>query len=243
MRSFFNGARDGIPIALGYVSVSFTFGLMAVDSGLSWWQATLISMVNMTSAGQFAGLGIMVAGGSLIEMVVTQFVINLRYALMAIGLSQNVDEKVSGVFRWIFGAGITDEIFAVSVSKVYKVRRSYLTGIMLTSYSGWALGTLLGALLGGVLPESVNAALGLAIYGMFVAIVVPRAKVDKKVLAVVMISIFLSCIFTWTKGLNKISSGFVIIICSVFSAAIGALFFPEDDAEREKIMLKEAKNE
>lgn len=243
MRSFLNGAKDGVPIALGYLSVSFTFGLMAVDSGLSWWQATLISMANMTSAGQFAGLGIMIASGGLIEMMITQLVINLRYALMAISLSQNVDKKVSGVYRWIFGAGITDEIFAVSVSKTYKVSRSYLAGIILTSYSGWVLGTLLGALLGGILPESVNAALGLAIYGMFVAIVVPRAKVDKKVLAVVGIAIALSCLFTWTKGLNKVSSGFVIIICSVLAAGIGAVFFPEDDAEREEIMLKEAKDE
>ncbi len=234
MRQLINGAKDGIPIALGYISVSFTFGLMAVDCGLYWWQALLISMSNLTSAGQFAGLGIMVAGGGLIEMAVTQFVINLRYALMAISLSQNVDKKVSGIYRWIFGFGITDEIFAVSVSKAYKVSRSYLTGIISVSYIGWALGTLLGALLGGILPQSVNAALGLAIYGMFIAIVTPRVKCDRRVAIVVLIAVVLSCIFKWCPGFSKISSGFVIIICSVTASLVGAWLFPAQEEKEEK---------
>lgn len=220
------GARDGVPIALGYLSVSFTFGLMSVDGGLYWWQALLISMANFTSAGQFAGLGIMVAGGGLIEMAVTQLVINLRYALMAVSFSQNVDKKVSGIFRWIFGFGITDEIFAVSVSKTYKVSRSYLLGLISVSYVGWALGTLLGALLGGVLPASVNAALGIAIYGMFIAVVVPRVKSDKKVALVAGIAVVLSCIFRWCPGFSRVSSGFAIIICSVTASLVGAWLFP-----------------
>ena len=226
MRQLINGAKDGIPIALGYISVSFTFGLMAVDCGLYWWQALLISMSNLTSAGQFAGLGIMVAGGGLIEMAVTQFVINLRYALMAISLSQNVDKKVSGIYRWIFGFGITDEIFAVSVSKAYKVSRSYLTGIISVSYIGWALGTLLGALLGGILPQSVNAALGLAIYGMFIAIVIPELQKSRPVAVACLIAVLLSCAFTYLPMLSSISSGLVISICAILAAAIGAVLFP-----------------
>ncbi len=234
MKQFLYGAKDGIPIALGYISVSFTFGLMAVDCGLFWWQAVIISMCNMTSAGQFAGLGIMVAGGGLIEMAVSQFVINLRYALMAISLSQNVNKRVAGISRWIFGFGITDEIFAVSVSKTYKVGRCYLTGIMIVSYLGWAGGTLLGALLGGILPQSVSAALGLAIYGMFVALVIPPAKENINIAKVVAIAVTLSCIFKWVPGLTNVSSGFAIIISSVVAATIGAFFFPPQEAKEEQ---------
>ena len=228
MKQFLYGAKDGIPIALGYISVSFTFGLMTIESGLPWWQAVLISMCNLTSAGQFAGLGIIVAGGGLIEMAISQFVINLRYALMAISLSQNVNERVSGINRWIFGFGITDEVFAVSVSKTYKVGRCYLTGIMLVSYLGWVGGTILGALLGGVLPQSVSAALGLAIYGMFVALVIPPARNNKNIAKVVAVAVTVSCIFKWVPGLNNISSGFAIIISSVVAASVGACLLPLD---------------
>ncbi len=233
MKYFLKGAEDGIPIALGYISVAFTFGLMAVEGGLTWWQATLISMANTTSAGQFAGIGIMFAGGSLIEMAITQFIVNLRYSLMAISMSQNVTKKVNTPWRCIFGAMITDEIFGVSVSKPYKVGRSYLFGIDLVSYLGWAGGTALGALIGGILPASVTAALGIAIYGMFIAIVTPVAKEKRPVLYVVIISVVLSCIFHFMPLLNKVSSGFVIIICSVVASLIGAFLFPEDAEEKE----------
>lgn len=225
MKNFWEGMKDGIPIALGYISVAFTFGLMAVDGGLTWWQATLISMANTTSAGQFAGLGIMIAGGGLFEMAMTEFVINLRYALMAVSLSQHVNKKINVFYRLIFGAMITDEIFGVSVSKPYKVGRAYMAGLIILPFLGWSGGTLIGTLVGGILPASVNAALGLAIYGMFIAIVVPAAKKDKKVLSVVLIAITLSCICHYTPGLNKISSGFVIIICSVVASLIGAFLF------------------
>lgn len=229
MRQFLYGVKDGISIALGYLSVSFTFGLMAVDSGLTWWQATLISMTNLTSAGQVAGLGIMVGGGGLLEMAVSQIVINLRYALMAISLSQNVNHRVSGIFRWLYGFGITDEIFVVSVSKTYKVGRGYMAGIILVPYLGWSLGTLAGALLGGILPESINSALGIAIYGMFLAIIVPVAKKNMSVLKVVAVAVVLSCLFYYAPFLNWVSSGFAIIICSVLAAAFGAFFLPLDE--------------
>ena len=228
------GMKDGMPIALGYLSVAFTFGLVAVNGGLSWWQATLISMANTTSAGQFAGLDIMLSGGALIEMVLAQLVINIRYSLMAIGLSQNVNKKVSGINRWLFGACITDEIFAVSVSKDYKVGRGDLAGVMVVPYLGWSLGTLLGALIGGILPTSVIAALGIAIYGMFIAIVVPKAKEDRNVLYVSLLAILISCGFKYIPGLNKVSSGFVVIICAVAASLIGTIFFPEEVEKTEE---------
>ncbi len=225
------GFMDGIPIGLGYLSVSFAFGIMAVNSGLTWWEATLISMTNLTSAGQFAGVGIMVGGGSLIEMAVTEFIINLRYALMSVSLSQKVDAGFTSPYRWLLATGNTDEIFAVSMSYEQEVSRSYFLGLMIAPYIGWALGTLLGAVFGESVPESVGKAFGVAIYGMFIAIIGPKAKREKSVLAVVTIAVVLSCVFYYVPVCKGISSGFSIIVCAVCAALFGALVFPVRDAE------------
>lgn len=226
------GMRDGIPIALGYVSVSFTFGLMAVSAGLSWWQAVLISMTNVTSAGQFAGLGIMTANGTMIEMALSQLVINLRYALMSLALSQKVDKSVHGIYRWMTGFGITDEIFALAMSRPKQVGRSYLFGLIAVPYAGWSLGTLAGAVLGGILPEMVRNSLGIAIYGMFIAIIIPAARREKNVLKVVLMAVILSSCFKWIPQLKGISSGFVIIICAVAASAAGAVLYPVQEEEK-----------
>ncbi|MEG1458368.1 MAG: AzlC family ABC transporter permease [Acetivibrio sp.] len=231
MNTYIKGAKDGIPIALGYLSVSFTFGLMAVTSGLNWWQATIISITNLTSAGQFAGIGIITAGGAYIEMFMTQFVINLRYALMSLSLSQKVDDSISGIYRWMIGFGNTDEIFAVAMNNEKNVGRTYMFGLITTPYIGWAAGTFLGSVLGNVLPEGVCSALGIAIYGMFLAIIVPVMEEKKSFRYIVLVAIALSCGFQWLPGLNKVSSGFAIIICAVAASFLGALFFPITEEE------------
>lgn len=220
------GMRNGIPIALGYVSVSFTFGLMAVSAGMSWWQAVLVSMTNLTSAGQFAGLDIMVAGGTLIEMALSQLIINLRYALMSLSLSQKVDKTVNTLYRFVIGMGITDEIFAVAMSRDRKVSRYYMFGLIVVPYIGWAGGTFAGAVIGGILPEIVRSALGIAIYGMFLAIIIPKAREDSAYLKVILIAVLLSCLFNWVPFLSKVSSGFVIIICAVVASIAGAVLYP-----------------
>ncbi len=241
MKRFLEGIKDGIPIGLGYLSVSFTFGIAAVSPSeggnvLSVWQALLISMTNLTSAGQVAGLQIMLCGGTLIEMAISEFVINLRYSLMSISLSQKVNKKFKGIYRWLLGFGITDEIYAVAVLHKGEVSRSYFLGLMTVPYIGWSMGTLLGALSGNLLPAIVCSALGLAIYGMFIAIIVPPMKKSASTLIVVCIAIALSCLFAYVPGLNKISVGFTIIICAVVASLIGAIFFrvPEDEAESEE---------
>ena len=228
-KDFKQGIQDGIPIALGYVSVSFTFGLMAAASGLKWWQTILISMTNLTSAGQFAGLEIMVAGGTMVEMALTQLVINLRYALMSLSLSQKVDKTMDVLNRLITSFGVTDEIFAVSMSRKKAVSKYYMYGLSAMPYIGWAGGTAMGALLGGVLPEIVSSALGIAIYGMFLAIIIPQARDDLPCLKVILIAVAMSCCFQWIPGLNKLSSGFVIIICAVTASAIGAFLYPIEE--------------
>ena len=238
MKRFLEGIKDGIPIGLGYLSVSFTFGIAAVAPGeggqaLPVWQALLISMTNLTSAGQVAGLQIMLFGGSLIEMAISEFIINLRYSLMSISLSQKVNRKFKGIYRWLLGFGITDEIFAVAVLHKGEVGRSYFLGLMTIPYIGWSLGTLLGALSGNLLPAIVCSALGLAIYGMFIAIIVPPMKKSRSTLLVVCIAVILSCLFAYVPGLKTVSVGFTIIICAVVASVIGAIFFPVNDTEDE----------
>ncbi len=226
------GLRDGIPIALGYFFVSFTFGIMGSGQGLRWWETVLLSMTNLTSAGQFAGVKIIAAGGSLIELAISQLVINLRYSLMGISLSQKTDERFRGVSRAVLGFAITDEIFGVSMSRKGSVSRRYFFGLLMFPYFGWTLGTLAGAVLGNVMPAILTEAMGIAIYGMFIAIVVPKAKEDRKMLMIVLLSIGISCLFAYVPVLQKVTVGFVIIICAVLASVVGALLFPvEEEAQ------------
>lgn len=233
-QNFTKGLRDGMPICLGYLSVSFTFGLLGVGMGLSWWQATVISLTNVTSAGQFAGLTLMMEGGGLLEMVIAQFFINLRYLLMSISLTQKVDEKFRGIFRWLLAMGVTDEIFAVAMSQEEPVSRRYFAGLFLTPYLGWGFGTLAGALLGEVVPAGAAEIFGIAIYGMFLAIIIPKARESRPVLEVVLVAVIASCMIYYVPFLN-LSSGLSITLCAVMAAAYGAWRHPvsvEADTEQ-----------
>ena len=225
------GIRDGIPIAVGYFSVSFTFGMMAVQSGISPFHAVLISLLNLTSAGQFAGLTVIVSNASLMEMALTQLVVNIRYALMSVSLSQKLDDSVKMRSRLLISYGNTDEIFAVASSKPGTIGAKYLYGLILLPVLGWVGGTLAGAVASTLLPGTVISALGVALYGMFIAIVVPPAKEHKEVRTVVLIALLLSCAFYYLPVLRQVSSGFMIIICTVAAAAVGAVLFPLKEGE------------
>jgi len=225
------GIRHGIPIGLGYLSVSFAFGMKAVGDGLTVLQAVLISMTNLTSAGQIAALPLMTGGAGLAEMALTQLTINLRYALMSLSLGRKLDESMGTLQRLIFSFANTDEIFAVASSQPGKIGKHYLYGLMIAPWIGWSLGTLLGAAAGTLLPVFVRSALGIAIYGMFLAIILPPARQRRPVRFVVITAVALSLCFHYIPGLNRVSSGFVIIICGVAAAALGAWRFPaEEDA-------------
>lgn len=228
---FLKGVKHGIPIALGYLSVSFTFGMKAVGDGLTWGQAVLISMTNVTSAGQFAGLPLILAQSSLIEAGLTQLIINLRYALMSLSLSQRLDKTMTTPHRMASAFCNTDEIFAVASAQPEKVGKAYLYGLMCTPWLGWALGTLLGAVAGQLLPEFLRTALGIAIYGMFLAIILPPARKEHPVRVVVAIAVGMSLCFRYIPMLNRLSSGFVIIICAVTASALGAVLFPVKEGE------------
>ena len=228
---FLKGIKDGIPIGLGYLSVSFAFGIFAVESGLTIWQTLLISMLNVTSAGQLAGVPIITGGGTLIEMAVSQLVINARYALMSVSLSQKLSKSVSFGDRFLISFVNTDEVFAVASGKKGLVGKSYLYGLITTPYFGWSLGTLIGAAAGNILPASVISALGIAIYGMFVAIVMPVVKENNKTLTCVITAIMLSCLFYYIPYLKQIPSGFTIIICAVLASVLFAVIAPIDVEE------------
>lgn len=230
MNSYMRGLRYGIPIGLGYLSVSFTFGIMAVSYGLSWWQAVLISMTTVTSAGQFAGIGVMLNPGQYIEMLVSQLTINIRYSFMSLSLAQKADSRFKGIYRWLLGFMMTDEIFAVASSE-QNVTRSFFAGLSTLPYLGWTLGTLIGALLGNILPHRLMSALSLAIYGMFVAIVVPQMQRRKTVIFVVIMALIFSCLFYYVPLLNRISSGLSISICAILAAVLGAFLFPIKEEE------------
>lgn len=228
---FSDGLRDGIPIGLGYLSVSFGFGIAASGMGVSVLNAVIISMTNLTSAGQLAGLGIIAASGTVIEMILTQLVINMRYALMGISLSQKLDGSFTTVHRLCTSFGITDEIFAVAAGKRGDIGCSYMYGLIIIPFIGWTTGTFLGAAAGNILPDMLKSALGIAIYGMFLAIFIPPCRKSVGVFSVVAFSAAMSCCFRYIPIFSGISSGFSIIICALTASVLGALIFPKKEDE------------
>ena len=230
---FTAGIQDGIPICLGYLAVSFTFGIMAKKVGVSIFDTVLISITNVTSAGQFAGLSLIASTASYIEMAITQLIINLRYSLMSCALSQKIDPKAPFFHRFLIAYGVTDEIFGVSVSKKDKISPFYSYGVISISVGGWVLGTFLGILSGNILPPRAISALSVALYGMFIAIIIPPAKGDRILAGIIILSMAASLLFTEAPILQNISSGFRIIIITLVIAGLAAWFFPVPDDANE----------
>ena len=228
------GLRDGLPIGLGYLSVSFAFGIFGVTQGLSAFECFLISAFNLTSAGQLAAVPIIVSGGGFIELALTQLIINLRYSLMSVSLSQKLGKSVRLRDRFLISFANTDEIFAVSSSKSTAVGREYMYSLIVYPFVGWTLGTLLGALAGNILPEILVNSLGIAIYAMFIAIVVPVARVEGRVALCVLTSAALSLLFYYLPPLNKIPSGFTIIICATVASLVFAILAPIEQKKEEE---------
>lgn len=228
-KDFIRGMKHGIPIMLGYLSVSFGFGILAIQKNLSILAAVGISVTNLTSAGQVAGVGVIAAGGSLFEMILCQIVINLRYSLMSLSLSQKLDKRFTLPHRLIVAYGITDEIFALTSVQPEPLRPAYMYGLIFTPFIGWSMGTLLGATAGNLLPVSVTTAMSLMLYGMFIAIIIPPAKKNRRILFVILLSACFSVLLKFL--LPVIGDGFAVIIAAVLSSVIAALLFPIDQKE------------
>lgn len=231
---FRQGLIDGIPIGLAYVAVSFAFGISGMSKGIPAWALTLISATCLTSAGQFAAIISITTGGSMVELILSQVIINLRYSIMSIAIGQKLVQKASLWNRFTMAFGVTDEIFAVSCGRPGEITPRYFYALMTIPWISWTLGTFLGATASGILPVVARDALGIAIYGMLIGIIIPPAKSDKHIIAVILISMIISLIFHYIKALSFVSSGFSIIICTLIAAAIGAVCFPvaeEDECE------------
>lgn len=224
--NFHKGIKDGIPIALGYFSVSIAFGLMAAEAGCTAFEALLISFTNLTSAGQFAGVTVIAASGTYLEMALTQLVINSRYSLMAVSLSQKANSKFKGIWRLLLGFAITDEIFAVAIGNDEDISKEYFGGLMILPIIGWSAGTVCGAVLGNIMPMIITNALGIALYGMFIAVVVPKARQNIHVLITAALAVGISSLIYYTPLFSGVSTGFAIIISAAAASAAGAVFFP-----------------
>ena len=230
-QEFLEGIRDGIPICLGYFSVSMAFGLTAVLSGIPIWAAVVISLTNLTSAGQFAGMNLIAAQGALVEIGLTTLIINIRYFLMSISVSQKVDQKMTMKERMAVAFGITDEIFAVSMQRDHELTTAYMAGLILTPVLGWTGGTLVGAVATSLMPPVLSNAFGIALYGMFIAIIVPPAKEQKNVLFAVLLAIAASVACKYTPVIKNLSSGWTIILITLVVCVIAAWLFPVEERE------------
>lgn len=224
--NFIKGIKDGIPIALGYLSVSFAFGILAVNNGLPAWMPIIISATNLTGTGQFVGSELIALSASLTEIAFTLLVVNARYILMSISLSQRLSPNVHMWQRLIIAFGNTDEIFGVAMNQNGLLNFKYLSGIILTSYIGWLSGTAIGALAGSIIPNTLLSALGIALFAMFIAIIIPSAKTSRAIMIVVGISIAISVLFYYTPVLNRLNKSWVIIIAGLISAGVCAVAFP-----------------
>jgi len=231
---FLQGIRHGIPICLGYFSVSFAFGMTAVIQGLPLWAAVLISLTNLTSAGQFAGLNLIVNGGSAVELIMTTLVINIRYFLMSLSISQKVEEKMTMKQRFAISFGITDEIFAVGMQYPKALSAAYMAGLICTPVLGWTLGTLCGGAITSLMPKSLTNALGIALYGMFIAIIVPPARKSIAVLFTILTAALMSGVISFVSVFSFLRGGWGIIIITIIVSVMAALLFPIEEKEGEK---------
>lgn len=232
-KDFINGLKRGYPIALGYIPVAFTFGLMAVSGGLPVWMAVFISMSNLTSAGQFAGTNLIISGAGLFEITLTTFIINIRYMLMSLSLTQRLGKNVTLPERFLISFGVTDETFTMASMEVGRLSFPFLLGLITGPFWGWSIGTALGAIICSALPDTLSSAMGIALYGMFVAIILPPAKKSRPVAMIILVSVAVVCILRYIPVFKAITSGFRIIIATIVGAGFGAALFPVEAATAE----------
>lgn len=230
--NFKYGLKRGIPIGLSYLAVSFAFGVLAIK-GVTPLVAAIISFTNLTSLGQFAGMKLIIAGASYIELIGTMLLINFRYLLMSISLTQKLAPNIPMWKKMIFSFGVTDETYAMAIDEKENLTASYMFGLMVLPILGWTTGTILGAFGAQIFPEKLVEALNLALYAMFISIIMPEMKKSKPVLFVVLISISLSCILEYVPYVNKIMIGARIILCTIISSILGAILFPIDNVKKE----------
>lgn len=220
------GFIEGLPIGAGYFAVSFTLGIIMRNAGLTPFQGMLMSLLNNTSAGQAAGTGIIAADGSYTEVAISQLVINLRYLLMSAALAPHVTSAMKTVPRLLMSFDITDEVFALLIMQRRPLSEYFAYGVALASIPFWAAGTYLGIIFGNILPPDVTSALSVALYAMFIAVIIPPAKKNRLLFILIVISMLLSFLVTALPVISAISEGMRIIILTVLISLAAALIFP-----------------
>ena len=232
---FSQGMKDGVPIGLGYFAVAFTLGIATKGIGLTAPQAAAMSLTNLTSAGEFAALGLISAGASYGEMALTQLIINLRYCLMSCSLSQKIDPQAGMAHRLLTAFGVTDEIFGVSAGVQGRLSPFYSYGIMSVAVPGWTLGTLVGVVSGSVLPGRILSALSVALYAMFIAVIIPPCRESRVITGLICVSMAASTLMACLPVVQNISSGLRIILLTLILAGAAALLFPlKENADEEE---------
>ena len=221
------GFRDGIPIGLGYFVVSFTLGIVARQVGMTPLEGFVMSFLNNASAGEYAALSVMIADASYLELAVLTLVANARYVLMSAVLSQKFSPATPFYHRIFVGFDVTDEIFGIAVARAGKLNPFYNYGAMLVALPGWSIGTALGIVAGNILPPSMVSALSVALYGMFLAIIIPPSRKDK-VVGVAVIASFISS-YLAAYFFAEISEGTRTIVLTILIAGIAAVLHPIKD--------------
>ena len=224
--SLAQGIRDGLPIALGYLAVSFTLGIAARSAGLTAFQGLLASFLNNASAGEYAGFTLIAAGAPLWELALVTLITNARYLLMSCALSQKFAPDTPLHHRLLVGFDVTDELFGIAVARPGHLDPWYIYGAMLVAMPGWAFGTAMGVMVGNVLPLRAASALSVALYGMFLAVIIPPARKDRVVAGLVGLSFLLSFAASRLPLLAGLSAGSRTIILTVALSALAAVLFP-----------------
>ena len=229
---FLTGLKNGIPICLGYFAVSFALGIAARNGGLHAFQAFLMSLLMVASAGEFAAVTLITTGAGAVEMIITSLIVNLRYFLMSCSLTQKLKPGTPLIHRFLLAQGITDEIFGLSVSVEGWLNPLYTYGLLVISASGWCAGTVLGVVMGNILPGWMTNGLSVAMYGMFLAIIIPPSRKSSFIGGLVAVSMAASGLFAVFPVLCRISSGFRIIILTILIAGAAAFIRPVEEQEQ-----------
>lgn len=230
-RNILNGARDGLPIGLGYFAVSFSLGIVAKSAGLSPAQGFIASFLNHASAGEYALYSLIAQNAAYWELAVLIFIANMRYLLMSAALSQRFSPDTSVLHRMLVGFGITDEIFGLGIAYPGWIAPSYMYSAFLVAELLWCSGTTCGIVAGNILPQSAVSALSVAIYGMFLAIIIPPARKNRVVAGLVLLSFACSFAFSVLPLVSALSEGVRTIILTIALSALGAILFPVRDKE------------
>jgi predicted branched-subunit amino acid permease len=228
---FLQGMKDGVPIALGYLAVAFSLGIIAKKAGVSPFQGFLASFLCNASAGEYAGFTMIAAGASYIEMALATLVANARYFLMSCSLSQKLSPDLPFYHRFLLPYCITDEIFGLSSAVEGYLNPFYTYGMTIVSVAGWTTGTVLGVLMGNIMPDWAVNALSVSLYGMFLAIIIPPSKKDRFIAGLVLISMASSGLFSLLPVLRDISGGFKVIILTLLIAGAAAFIHPVEEAK------------